>query len=317
MKTAVTGALVSLLAIGPLAATGIRNPVTGYVFDQARGAIRPINGLPGAAVVGPALESPVEFSQVVFAAGHRRALGTGTDGRSYLLTFDGNQMEARGIDGPAVEMAAFDRAGNRAVVSAGGALRLLESDGRLGETLNVAGAGAAVTAMAIDNGGKTIALASMAGESVSIHSYELGADQAQLVTSAASVESLAFSAAGQLAIADRVSNRVLVAVRGSNGWQVEVAASANDGLVSPTAAQFDESGSLVMLSGGTGEVVIRTAAGLDRLKLDAAAARLEPLAAAHSMHLVPARGVTPGAALHLLDMERSARLVFVPAGGQQ
>lgn len=305
------------LAAISAAAEGITNPVTGYVFDPAQGVIRPINGLPGAALLGPALESPVEFSRVAFAPGHRRALAVSRDGESFLLEFNGNTVASRAIGQPAPELVAFDRAGRWAVLESANRVRILSPEGTLGDALPVPGIGGEIAALAIDNTGKTLAVAASVNAAVSVYIWQTGASQAEFVTDAAGVESLAFSSNGQLAIADRLSNRVLVAGRSAAGnWQVEVAAAANDGLSAPAAAQFDDSGALVMISSGSGEVLIRTSDGIARLKLDSPAAGLEPMAS-RAMHLVPARGVVPGAALHLLDMERSARIVFVPAGGNQ
>jgi len=115
-----------LLALAAIAshAQGIttQGPSTGVLFDERSGTLRPINGLPGSTLLGPALPLPFSARKaVVHAKGFALALSAGdTPGLHLIRNLLTGQIETDPID---VNAAAIDQM----YVSADGATALLYS----------------------------------------------------------------------------------------------------------------------------------------------------------------------------------------------
>jgi hypothetical protein len=73
----VLGALSAFVAISavPAFAADFTGPVSGYAFDKENGAIRPINGFPGASLLGSPLELPVQLQSVAIRQTRNLAVG--------------------------------------------------------------------------------------------------------------------------------------------------------------------------------------------------------------------------------------------------
>jgi hypothetical protein len=97
-------------------------PLLGYAFDASAGAIRPLRGIPGAAVLGGTFDAGFAMSSAVTAPQQNFALALSADGQPRLVSF-GAVPTAIALDGA---MTAPDRM----LFSASGGSAVLLSDGR-------------------------------------------------------------------------------------------------------------------------------------------------------------------------------------------
>lgn len=87
MKKSLLLSLVGLAALVAQDSGGIGGPVTGFIFDSRAGALRPIEGLPGAARLGSPVSLPFALASAAIASRRDYALVTplGGDGRPMLV----------------------------------------------------------------------------------------------------------------------------------------------------------------------------------------------------------------------------------------
>ena len=62
-------------------------PLLGYAFDAGAGAIRPLRGIPGAAVLGDVLDAGFPMASAVMAPQQNFALALAADGQPRLVSF--------------------------------------------------------------------------------------------------------------------------------------------------------------------------------------------------------------------------------------
>ncbi len=308
----------------PMAATTMRNPVSGYVFDAASGLIRPINGLPGAAVLGSGLEAPALFTSVCFAPGQRTALAVSREGQMYWLQLEGAVVRSRQLEGAPADRMAFDATGATAVfyMEASRQYRILQA-GSAGEWMTMPELPGTLHALAIDTAGKTLALAVTASDSATVFTLAAGTAELQFVAQTLSLDSLRLSGNGSdLLFADSAASQVMAAHRSGGEWLVQPVADGRDGVQSPSAAEWAVDGALVILSTGSNEILVKANGAVERLNVPAHALRLDPMAAPGLLQLAPQQGIERGVPLYLLEMRQQegtlqSRVLFVPAGGQQ
>lgn len=314
-----TAALLPLVVSA--AGTSMRSPVSGYVFDAEKGIIRPLNGLPGAALLGGAMEAPEALAKVFFGPRQATAVAVSRPGTSYHVRLDGSNATFTAL--PDLQMnpdlVAFTPDGKSAVVyeAATRRYRLLTglSDApAAGESAALPELPGEITALALNPAAVTLAAAVRTGDAAAVYAINLEMAETSFVSDALSVETLSFSDSGSLLFADRGSDRVLTAASSAAGWQVSVVADGRDGLAGPAGAEFS-GGAVVILSGS--EIVLRQAGVLTRIALPVKALRLAPMAAPGLLYLDAKDELLGAAPLHLLDLSGEARVVFVPAGGAQ
>ena len=115
---AVSWSCLLLMAVLPLQLAGgggLTGPVSGLVFDSGTQALRPILGVPGAAHLGAAAASGLDWAEV--APNGRSALGL-SGGRLYLLRVAASGMEWNQLSEEAVPpaMAAWTSASDAAAL---------------------------------------------------------------------------------------------------------------------------------------------------------------------------------------------------------
>ena len=86
-RTCLALACLTAAAAVAFAAEPLGGPVAGYVFDRGIKGIRPINGIPGSAMLGDALSLPVDLDSAVFtgAAGFALARSSGPDRKLWVV----------------------------------------------------------------------------------------------------------------------------------------------------------------------------------------------------------------------------------------
>lgn len=312
--------LIVSAAVAPLVlcATSLRSPVSGYLFDAEKGVIRPLNGLPGSAMLGGVMEAPERMAKVFFSPRQNAALAVSASKQLYYVTLDGQTavFTPLGDLEMDVDLAAFRPDGRSAAVFEAATRRIRPLTGLPGApaagdvaVLDVAGE---VAALALDPSARTLAVAARTGESAAVYAVSIASGAAEFVSDAISVDSLSFSQAGELLFTDRGADRVMTASASASGWRVSVVADGRDGLAGPAGAEF-AMGAVVILAGS--EVVVQQGGTLTRLALPVRAKKLTPMAAPGLLYL-EASGEPLGASpLHLIELAGQARVVFVPAGG--
>ncbi len=128
MKWALRAGVLSAAAVSLLGQTGqVAGPVTGFVFDRAGGALRPILGIPGASVVGNALPLGYGIVNAAIAPKQDSAFVVARDGSLHLLRLQaGSALEAGCTVCPSTaESAIFSPSGTAAAVYAAGRVQIL------------------------------------------------------------------------------------------------------------------------------------------------------------------------------------------------
>jgi hypothetical protein len=93
-QTAILFLAASALLAQSAARIPVEGPVTGWVWDAGHGSLRPILGIPGASVLGDAIDTGVVFSTAV-SDQRQYAIGISSDdGQAYLLRLRGEPRAA-------------------------------------------------------------------------------------------------------------------------------------------------------------------------------------------------------------------------------
>ncbi len=216
MATTVIYRLVSFALfacmVGPAWAQHVSGPVMGFVFERFVG-VRPLQGLPGAATMGPSLLRDAGYTQVVFAQPRAYALAVTRIGAQMVilrnlmqqpLTSSLNLPEGvdRIVTSPSGDAAAFYYTGSRRIQVVNG----LPDSPNSTWSLEVPELPGGLTALAVSDAGAA-ALAAGSGQVVLL-APGLGV---RYLYTAAGLPSMAFLMNSQDAvIADGVLNRVML-----------------------------------------------------------------------------------------------------------
>ena len=215
MKRWTRVAAAALLCAGAAAAeSGINGPVSGFVLDARSRSLRPVNGMPGAALLGAPLAIPFQVRLAAVAARRDFALVAGIED-------DSPAMLVRGLAQAAPEISGIEGAisgASRMALSGGGAAAVLYSAGRgqmqaltglpdqprAGDLVDVSGLGE-ITALAVDDSGARI----FAGTADGV--YLVAADgEARRLAGGAGVAAIATANNGRdLVFASQASNEIV------------------------------------------------------------------------------------------------------------
>jgi hypothetical protein len=222
-----------------LAEAGVQGPVSGFVYDARLAAIRPVNGMPGASMLGAPLPLSISVRHAAISTARDFALAVSDDGTAYL---------ANGLAGGAPSPAALDGAiGNvsRVVLNATGDAAVLYSEGA-GQLQVITGlpaqpkAGAAVdasaagvlSAMALSADARRIAAAT-SGEG-SVYEFFASWDSPKLLAASHGASAIAFRNADQdVVLANQATNEIVLlsGIDGNGG--VSVLANESNGVNKP------------------------------------------------------------------------------------
>ena len=309
-------AVVLLLVPGLVVGATIRGPELGFVFDSAKGELRPILGIPGAAVLGQPLALGVDVRKVAISPLE-----------DYVLAVAGehNQAMVFAMGHPAltpVMVQGADRSADQMVISAGGRAAALYYKARnrievvtglpaapkVSSELYVSAA-QTLTAIAVGDDGHTV----LAAATDRVFQVTAGGE-IPLLAELGHVAAITLSASGTALLADRDRNQIH-RVRGIGaGIETDVVAGAKDGISAPVAVAVSDDGSRAFVANakpGTvsiinlkAETAVRsiacacTPSGLERLAGDDTF-RLTEMSS-KPMWMLDARGTEP-------------RILFVPA----
>ncbi len=228
--------------------SGINGPVSGYVLDGRSHAIRPVNGIPGAAMLGAPAAIPFPVQAAAVAAGRDYALVADESGKVMLARALGASSPAMTAIGDAIDgvtRMALSENGAAAVLYSAGSGRLqvvtgLPDDPRAGTAADASGLGAEATALAVDDTGKHVFAGTGAMDG---GLYALSGGDLTRVAAAHEVSAIALlNGGGDVAFANKATDEVVL-VRGAAGAaNVQVVGSASAGVNQPVGLQAADSG---------------------------------------------------------------------------
>jgi hypothetical protein len=319
--------LFGLLSVMPAVAqdASLVTPALGFVFDANLGAIRPIRGIPGAALVGDPIEAGFALASAAISPQQDFAIAiaaAGEDPQLRLIQFQSGGSSVRLLDGTMTSP-------DRTILSPAGSTALLyQNSGRLqiltglpgnplARDLDISALGTMPAAMAVSDDG---ALVVLAGGNASGNQ---DAGPVWLLTVGGTASQLALSASTAAISFRRDSHDFLTVAAGGDVYLVRNPRAnpeyrmvyAGDSQTSgPVGVRFSWDGTRAFTANTAGMLsVIELATGrLASISCGCRAAALEPLAFRNIFRLTPA-AKSP---VMLLDASGpEARVWFVPSAG--
>jgi len=243
-------AVASLLFPAIVAGATIQGPELGFVFDSTKGELRPILGIPGAAVLGQPLALGVEVQRVAISPLEDYVLAVGGEQNQAMVFAMGHspltpvmvQGADRGADHIVISAggkaaALYYKAGNRIEVVTG-----LPAAPKVSSELYLS-AGQTLTAIAIADDGHTV----LAGAGDKVFQSAAGGE-IPLLAELGHVAAITIPAAGTAFIADSGQNQIH-RVRGIGaGIEADVIAGPKDGIATPVAVAVSHDGSRVYVA---------------------------------------------------------------------
>jgi hypothetical protein len=318
-----------LLSVMPAASqdASLVTPALGFVFDANLGAIRPIRGIPGAALLGDPIDAGFPVASATISPAQDLAIAAaGADTPLRLIQFQGGGSSVRLLDGAmtAPDRTIFSPAGRTALLyQSTGRLQILTGlpGNPLARDLDISALNANPAAMAVSDDGAFVVLAGgNQGENPGTSHRDAGPIWLLTVDGAASQLALSGSTA---AISFRRDSHDLLAVAaGGDVYLVRNPANpdyrmvyAGDSQTSgPVGVQFSWDGARAFTANTAGmlSVIDLITGRLDSISCGCRAAALEPLAFRNIFRLTPA-SKSP---VMLLDASSpEARVWFVPSAG--
>jgi len=333
-----SGALRSITVAAPVAALAVfavavhaqqgqvAGPIAGYVYDGSARAVRPVLGIPGASIVGNAVQFAYDLASVTVSPGADSAVVTAGDGSLHLVRLSGGSATEISYNGSSAkpDRVVFSPSGTAVALIAAGHAQIfsgLPASATLVGTMDLGGAAAAGLQVELSKRpvavrGASIALSddgawllAVMGGSVEL----IGAGGGRGIANAGRGAVVAFSPGSHdAAFADPAAKTVSV-VSDASGAGTPQVVWQDASLASLAGLAFSTDGRLLLLASGADPAVTifdlapATHAGVS---CNCAATRLERMGSVYRLNEL---GSGP---LWLLDAAASdPRIVFVPAAG--
>ena len=317
--------LPCLLLTGVLAVaadSGLRGPVLGFVLDPRSHSIRPIQGLPGASLLGLPLDIPFAIDRAVFSGRRDSAVVFGAGGVFLVRGMRQNSPEILPLPISIADAvsAVFNAPGSAALFYSPAQRQLqivsgLAADPIAGVAIDCSAQAGIITSAALDSGAASIlvALQDSGVGSVLLLRADSGTPFPRVVlTTPLPSTILYFNQDRDALVADSSSNEVfLIRDLGGSAWAT-VVASATDGIARPVGIQLsaDEKAMLVA-NAGSSSITVHSLAGnapAIQLPVPVAPTRFDKLNR-EPVLLFNEMGSGP---LYLLDEAGGRQVYFVP-----
>jgi WD40 repeat protein len=228
----------------------LTTPSLGYVFDGPARSLRPIEGVPGAAVLGNRVNLNAFVHHAWLSPDRRHALATSEDAGLLVLKLDGAMGWARAISAEIPLTAAFSPDGGTAAVLAGGRVQIWRG---LPETPRLVSSwpapDGALSKLVVSDDGARVAM--LAGGRILI-----GGPQVEPLVGGDGPSDLCFLRNSHtLVAADRTGNRILIWNKAGTGSEPETLASADQGIEAPAGLAFSADESRMAVLGAAGAKV--------------------------------------------------------------
>lgn len=256
----------------------LSGPVSGYVFETSSKTLRQVIGVPGAAYVGPAIRSGLDFASV------------SPDGKLALVQRDGSLavLGIEALDGEPLAAQASGAASRAAWADDSSAvavwnessrgLFLWRTDGAAWQALEVPAG--EWQAMAVASRGTAVLLGLAADGVATLHRLAPGSDSAAL----ARLESIAAIAIGPVEayVADRTRNEILALRDWSGSATLSLLAGEAKGIADPVGLGLSADSRTLLAAGGKDKSVtlidLASASPAARLEADFEPATMQLLA---------------------------------------
>jgi len=318
-------ALILALGVGLYASDNGWIPVTGVVLDPVHQSLRPIQGLPGASLLGPALNLPFAVNAAAIL-GHKNAAividATGA-AQAWLVTgLLSTDISASPLEGAiaGVDRIAINDAGSVAVLYSKSSSQLqfvsgLPGSPAVSDPISSTGIYGEINALAVSpDGGWVLIGATDSGKGAVYRIGPATNNEALLVTTLGDPRAIALKpglrSSPDAVIADYATDEVLL-LRDVRGAPERILlANGSNGVSGPVAVQVLEDQSIVIANAGSQTIgrVDPVTLQMSTIPVNGVPDRLERLLQPNAYALNQ-----PGAApLLLLDASPDLRVVFVP-----
>jgi hypothetical protein len=308
------------LAAGSLAASdsgGLAGPVAGYVFEPRSGAVRAIEGLPGAARLGSRLPLPFRVALATSVAGRDYAVLVPESGAGPVIARGLRSSTPEILDVPgAIQASAVSIAasGDAALFYSESTRRLQFVDGlpsapRALDPIDVGFLDASPAALAVDSAGSAALLAAPDGR---IYLVLRDAASPLALGRLAGVTSLSFLPGRDAALAASAETGEVLLIEGWNGTiSIRTVAGPATGIASARAVRALDGRTAAVISGdGRLAFVDLENGSLEWIPLASEAQDFDPLDS--GLFALNRAGAAP---LLLLDAAKGRSVWFVPPAG--
>lgn len=320
MRLFVAGALLASMA-ARAGASGIGGPASGFILDGRSQAIRPINGLPGASLLGSPLAVPFRIGQAAIARDFALA-SRAEDGALFVVSGLRDAVPSVApFDGaiPDVSLFSLSASGNAAVIYSAVTARIQIVTGLPGKpvaapAVDVSPLPGAITAIEVNDGGSGVVAGVRDGAGNAVYgllSFS-GDSGPKYLGRAQDLSALALLRDGaDAAFADRFANQVFLVRDIAGNAEVSILAGEQDGIDTPVALEAVNA-ELYIADAGSGSLTVVDLVNRGApasIALPGSPTRCERLGGEPILVLNEA-GSAP---LLLLDLTQGRNLFFVPA----
>jgi len=323
--TRVPTAVALCVAFGNLNAqpSGLRTPLTGFVFDPQSHAVRPIMGLPGAAQLGEPLALPftvraAEFSSkgdyavVIAAAGAKASLVRNLSANPYIQNLNDaiTKLDRISLNESASTAVLYSAASNQLQFVSD-----LPDQPQLSAPISLNSIPGAVTALAVAARGQSALVAASDGTYGTVSEIRGAAAPKLLVSAYRPSAVLYLDGDRDIAYADAFSNQIMLVRDAQIEREVRVLASEADHVQTPVALRWAD-GALLVANTGSGNILrcdLGTGTNSDSGPLPVAPVQLQGLLVSN-MFVINAPGHGP---LYIYSAVDSSLLFVPPASARR
>jgi hypothetical protein len=243
----------------------------GYVFDARTSALRPLLGIPGAAVLGKPLDAGIAITRAIISPQQSYALATTASGTKIVrLSPDPPTVSALGADIEAADVIALSPNGSKVAIYSAqeNSIRIatgLPDAPVWSRARSTSGIPGQLRLLAISNDGAALVAAFTSDGADSL--LRMDADgAAPVIMTSSHISGLRFAGDSRdLLVTDDVDDTVYLARDVSGSPSPVLLAGASEGIAGPIAAEFSADKRLVIvLNGRAGNIVLLDPAGGDR-----------------------------------------------------
>jgi hypothetical protein len=237
----------------------ITGPVSGYVFDNSAHGLRPVQGIPGAALLGDPVDFGLQISSVAVAPRQDAAFVTAADGTLHLFRIQPGAPADLSLNGLAnsPDRVSFSPSGTAAVLHGRGSIQIvsgLPDSAAIAASLSLS---AAPDSLAISDDGSALLVAS--GNTVEL--FAGAADQGAVATTAGPAL-IAFAPSGHdAAVVDRTGTGIVLFHNLGSAVDSQNLAPTDEAIQSATALAFSIDGRQLLVAAGNSVTAFDLTAG--------------------------------------------------------
>jgi hypothetical protein len=301
--------------------SSVRIPVSGFILDSRTGALRSINGVPGAAILGPSLFLPFDIRQACFAPKQAFALALTPDRSGSAILIRGLReatVEISPVDSamPDVDLMAMNEPGTAAVLYSRLRAQIqfiagLPDATRVSSTVTLSHVSGQVTTMALDPAGSAALMGVANGDEGALYLVRPGEDPKYIAPARRPSAIILVNGGNDAIIAEGAADDLLLIKDFRNSVYALVLAGQGHGIHQPAALQLVDGKHLLIANAGSNNIVdfdLESGKAVGLVEMPDSPSRLERLADP----LVFVLNELGRAPLLLLDTAQGRAVRFVP-----